>query len=84
MGKRRMFMDKILLTIFLAASFCMFGCDGGGSQKACVNPAYCYKTTDNPNKRLCDLDKAVAETKAKQAEEAGILHAPVYEDCWDF
>lgn len=79
-----MFMDKILSIIFLTAAFCLIGCDGGGTQKACVNPAYCYKTTDAPNKRKCDLDKAVAEQKAKEADSLGILSTPLYEDCWDF
>ena len=77
-------MNKILTVVLSVAALCLFGCGDSGSTKPCQNPAYCYKTTDAPNQRKCDLDKAVAQEKAKEAEEAGILQTPLYEDCWDF
>ena len=77
-------MNKILTVVLSVAALCLFGCGDSGSTKPCQNPAYCYKTADEPNKRKCDLDKAVAEEKAKEAEKAGNLSTPLYEDCWDF
>jgi hypothetical protein len=78
-----MFMNKILLALIATAAFALVGCGGDSSAKACQKVAYCYKTSDDPNHRKCDLDKAVAEEKAKKAEEAGNLHTPLYEDCWE-
>ena len=80
----RMFMNKILIATLSVAALCLFGCGDSASTKACQRVAFCYKTTDAPNQRKCDLDKAVAEEKAKEAEEAGTLSTPLYEDCWDF
>ena len=84
----RMFMKKkILLALPIATiltAFGLFGCDDSTSAKGCQRVAYCYKTSDAPNQRKCDLDKVVAEEKAREAEEAGNLSTPLYEDCWDF
>ena len=78
---------RIIMGLSLAAilaAFTLTACGDDSSTKACQRVAYCYKTTDAPNQRKCDLDKAVAEEKAKEAEEAGNLSTPLYEDCWDF
>ena len=81
----RMFMKKFLIAASSLAILCLFtACGDSNSAKACQRVAYCYKTTDAPNQRKCDRDKAVAEEKAKEAEKAGTLHTPLYEDCWDF
>ena len=83
----RMFMKKkILLALPIAAllgTFALVGCGDSTSAKACQKVAYCYKTKDDPGHRKCDLDKAVAETHAKKAEEEGNLDTPLYEDCWE-
>lgn len=80
----RMFMKKIILAALSVAALCLFGCEDSASAKGCQRVAYCYKTSDAPNQMKCDLDKVVAEEKAKEAEEAGNLSTPLYEDCWDF
>lgn len=77
-------MNKIFITTLSIAALCLFGCGDSGSTKPCQRTAFCYKTSDAPNQRKCDLDKAVAEEKAKEAEKAGNLSTPLYEDCWDF
>ena len=77
-------MKKIILAALSVAVLCLFGCGDSTSAKGCQRTAYCYKTKDEPNQRKCDLDKAVAETHAKKAEEEGNLHTSLYEDCWDF
>ena len=59
-------------------------CESDKATRPCHKPVYCFKTTDEPGRRQCDQDKAVAETKAKQAEAEGKLHTRLYEDCWDF
>lgn len=69
---------------FTVGIVCLSACDSDKATKPCQRVAYCYKTTDEPGKRKCDLDKAVAETKAKQAEADGKLQTRLYEDCWDF
>jgi len=76
---------RLILGLSLATACLAFsGCGDSSSTKACQKVAYCYKTTDAPDQRKCDLDKVVAEQKAKQAEEAGTLSTPLYEDCWEF
>ena len=54
-------MNKILITALSIAALCLFGCGDSGSTKPCQRTAFCYKTSDAPNQRKCDLDKAVAE-----------------------
>ena len=81
----RMFMKKFLIAASSLAILCLLtACGDSNSAKACQKPVYCYKTTDEPNARKCDWDKEVADEKAKEAEKAGKLHTPLYEDCWDF
>lgn len=81
-------MKKIILTTLpfaaMLAILSVTACGDSGSTKACQRIAYCYKTTDNPDQRHCELDSAFAASKVKAAEEAGTLHTPLYEDCWDF
>ena len=72
-----------LLIASIAAAF-LLGCGGDVSTRPCQKPAYCYKTKDEPSRRKCDIDRAVAEEKAKRAEEEGNLSTRLYEDCWDF
>lgn len=79
-----MFMKKFLIPALALTAFALTACGDSSSTKACQTVAYCYKTSDAPNQRKCDLDKTVAEAKAKAAEEAGTLSTPLYEDCWDF
>ncbi len=77
-------MKKFLIAASSLAILCLLtACGDSNSAKACQRVAYCYKTTDEPNRRQCDKDKEVAEEKAKEAEKAGKLHTPLYEDCWD-
>lgn len=66
------------------AALMLAACGDSNSTKSCQTIAYCYKTSDAPDKRKCELDKAFAEQKAKAAEEAGTLTTPLYEDCWEF
>ena len=78
-------MKKFLIAASSLAILCLLtACGDSNSAKACQKPVYCYKTTDEPNARKCDWDKEVADEKAKEAEKAGKLHTPLYEDCWDF
>lgn len=76
----------IFIMLFgLAAGMAIFSyCNGDNSAKACQRVAYCYKTKDAPNQRKCNMDRAVSETQAAQAEKNDNLLTPVYEDCWDF
>lgn len=79
----RMFMKKLLIPTLALMALALASCGDSSSTKACQTVAYCYKTNDAPEKRKCNLDKAIAESQAKNAEEAGNLHTPVYEDCWE-
>lgn len=72
------------LFVILLPAFIICGCGADASTRACQHTAYCYKTVDEPNKRKCDLDREVAESKANAAKESGNLQTPLYEDCWDF
>lgn len=76
-------MNKILTVVLSVAALCLFGCGDSATGKPCQKVEYCYKTKDEPNRRQCHQDKAFAEGKAKEAEEAGNLLTPLYEDCWD-
>ena len=80
----RMFMKKIILAALSVAALCLFGCEDSASAKGCQNVVYCYKTKDAPDQRKCHADKPFIEKEAKDAEEAGNLSTPLYEDCWDF
>ena len=76
-------MKRFLIPTLAMIALALTACGDSSSTKACQTVAYCYKTSDAPNQRKCNLDKAIAENQAKIAEEAGNLHTPVYEDCWE-
>jgi hypothetical protein len=79
-----MFMKKLMIPVLAIAALMLAACGDSSSTKSCQTIAYCYKTSDAPDKRKCELDKAFAEQKVKAAEEAGTLTTPLYEDCWEF
>lgn len=76
-------MKRLMIPALAIAALMLAACGDSNSTKACQKPAYCYKTNDAPNQRKCKMSEAEAENDAKKAEEAGNLHTPVYEDCWD-
>lgn len=76
-------MKKLLIPTLALMALALASCGDSSSTKACQTVTYCYKTNDAPDKRKCNQDKSVAEFQAKNAEEAGNLHTPVYEDCWE-
>ena len=76
-------MKRFLIPTLAMIALALTACGDSSSTKACQTVAYCYKTSDARNQRKCNLDKAIAENQAKIAEEAGNLHTPVYEDCWE-
>lgn len=76
-------MKKLMIPALAIAALMLAACGDSSSTKACQKPVYCYKTSDAPNQRKCELDKAFAEQKAKAAEEAGKLSTPLYEDCFE-
>ncbi len=77
-------MKKLMIPALAIAALMLAACGDSNSAKACQTVAYCYKTSDAPDKRKCNKDRDMAEQEAKAAEEAGNLHTPVYEDCWEF
>ena len=93
-----MFMKKkILLALPLAtllATFTFVGCGDSGTSgdplANCHHQAFCYRTTDKPNK-ICDAGKNAAEiqnakeihdAKVKQAKDTGKFQEE-FEECWD-
>lgn len=85
---------KILIALPFAvaiSTFALIGCGGSStSSEDCHHQAFCFRTTDKPNK-TCDAGKTpdeiksakeIHDAKVKQAKEAGIFKEE-FEECWD-
>ena len=77
-------MKRLMIPALAIAALILVACGDSNSAKACQKPVYCYKTTDAPTQRKCDMNYEVVQTKVKKAEEDGTLSTPMYEECFEY